>query len=103
MVIPQLPNDRRSLDFVADQFIDGRRMRILIRRSGRRRVPPDTSTQTRAKTKERPKAAQSIHGKGHAVRVGKDPKRTSGDGEEVCARDKMRHITNGYRRAGGQR
>ena len=38
MVIPQLSNDRRSLDFVADQFIDGRRMRILIRRSGRRKV-----------------------------------------------------------------
>jgi putative transposase len=27
---PQLPNDRWSLDFVADQFIDGRRMRILV-------------------------------------------------------------------------
>ena len=30
MVIPQLPNERWSLDFVADQFIDGRRMRILV-------------------------------------------------------------------------
>ena len=30
MLVPQLPNDRWSLDFVADQFIDGRRMRILI-------------------------------------------------------------------------
>ena len=30
MVVPQFPNDRWSLDFVADQFIDGRRMRILI-------------------------------------------------------------------------
>ena len=30
MLIPQWPNDRWSLDFVADQFIDGRRMRILI-------------------------------------------------------------------------
>jgi putative transposase len=30
MVVPQLPNDRWSLDFVADQFIDGRRLRILI-------------------------------------------------------------------------
>jgi putative transposase len=28
--VPQLPNDRRSIDFVADQFIDGGRMRILI-------------------------------------------------------------------------
>ena len=27
---PQLPNDRWSLDFVSDQFIDGRRMRILV-------------------------------------------------------------------------
>ena len=30
MLVPQLPNERWSLDFVADQFIDGRRMRILI-------------------------------------------------------------------------
>jgi putative transposase len=30
MAVPQWPNDRWSLDFVADQFIDGRRMRILI-------------------------------------------------------------------------
>jgi putative transposase len=30
MPVPQWPNDRWSLDFVADQFIDGRRMRILI-------------------------------------------------------------------------
>lgn len=30
MLIPQWPNDRWSLDFVADQFIDGRRMRILF-------------------------------------------------------------------------
>ncbi len=30
MVVPQLPNDRWSLDFVADQFIEGRRMRILV-------------------------------------------------------------------------
>jgi putative transposase len=30
MSIPQLPNDRWSLDFVADQFIDGRRMRVLV-------------------------------------------------------------------------
>jgi putative transposase len=29
MLVPQWPNDRWSLDFVADQFIDGRRMRIL--------------------------------------------------------------------------
>ncbi len=28
--IPQWPNDRWSLDFVSDQFIDGRRMRILV-------------------------------------------------------------------------
>ena len=26
----QWPNDRWSLDFVADQFIDGRRLRILV-------------------------------------------------------------------------
>jgi len=30
MVVPQLPNDRWSLDFVSDQFIDGRRLRILV-------------------------------------------------------------------------
>jgi putative transposase len=30
MLVPQLPNDRWSIDFVADQFIDGRRMCILI-------------------------------------------------------------------------
>ena len=30
MLVPQLPNGRWSLDFVADQFIDGRRMRTLI-------------------------------------------------------------------------
>ena len=30
MMVPQLPNDRWSLDFVADQFIDGRRLRILV-------------------------------------------------------------------------
>jgi putative transposase len=29
MLVPQWPNDRWSLDFVADQFLDGRRMRIL--------------------------------------------------------------------------
>src|ERR1700756_5579542 len=30
MPVPQQPNERWSLDFVADQFIDGRRMRILV-------------------------------------------------------------------------
>jgi len=30
MVVPQLANDRWSLDFVSDQFIDGRRLRILV-------------------------------------------------------------------------
>jgi putative transposase len=30
MLVPQQPNERWSLDFVADQFIDGRRMRILV-------------------------------------------------------------------------
>jgi putative transposase len=30
MLVPRWPNDRWSLDFVADQFIDGRRMRILV-------------------------------------------------------------------------
>jgi hypothetical protein len=30
MLVPQLPNERWSLDFVADQFIDGRRMHILV-------------------------------------------------------------------------
>ena len=29
MLVPQRPNDRWSLDFVADRFIDGRRMRVL--------------------------------------------------------------------------
>jgi hypothetical protein len=29
MVVPQRANERWSLDFVADQFIDGRRVRIL--------------------------------------------------------------------------
>ena len=30
MPVPQWPNDRWSLDFVADQFIDGRRLRVLV-------------------------------------------------------------------------
>ena len=30
MLVPQWPNNRWSLDFVADQFIDGRRLRILV-------------------------------------------------------------------------
>lgn len=30
MLVPQWPNDRWSLDFAADQFLDGRRMRILV-------------------------------------------------------------------------
>jgi putative transposase len=30
MMVPQLPNDRWSIDFAADQFIDGRRLRILV-------------------------------------------------------------------------
>lgn len=30
MAVPQLPNDRWSVDFAADQFIEGRRMRILV-------------------------------------------------------------------------
>lgn len=30
MLVPQGPNERWSLDFVADQFIDGRRLRILV-------------------------------------------------------------------------
>jgi putative transposase len=30
MTVPQLPNDRWSVDFAADQFIDGRRLRILV-------------------------------------------------------------------------
>ena len=30
MLVPEWPNDRWSLDFVADQFIDGRRLRILV-------------------------------------------------------------------------
>lgn len=30
MIVPQLPNDRWSVDFAADQFIDGRRLRILV-------------------------------------------------------------------------
>ena len=29
MVVPQFPNDRWSLDFASDQFLDGRRLRIL--------------------------------------------------------------------------
>jgi putative transposase len=29
MLVPHLPNERWSLDFVADQFLDGRRLRIL--------------------------------------------------------------------------
>jgi putative transposase len=29
MVVPQSPNDRWSIDFVSDQFLDGRRLRIL--------------------------------------------------------------------------
>jgi putative transposase len=30
MPVPQWPNDRWSLDFGADQFIDGRRLRVLV-------------------------------------------------------------------------
>ena len=30
LTVPQWPNDRWSLDFAADQFIDGRRLRILV-------------------------------------------------------------------------
>jgi putative transposase len=30
MTMPQLPNGRWSIDFAADQFIDGRRLRILV-------------------------------------------------------------------------
>jgi putative transposase len=30
MIAAQLPNDRWSVDFAADQFIDGRRMRIFV-------------------------------------------------------------------------
>jgi len=30
ILVPQQPNERWSLDFVADQFIDGRRMRMLV-------------------------------------------------------------------------
>ena len=30
MLVPQWPNDRWSLDFASDQFIDGHRMRILV-------------------------------------------------------------------------
>ena len=30
MTIPQLPNERWSIDFAADQFIDGRRLRVLV-------------------------------------------------------------------------
>lgn len=30
MTVPELANDRWSLDFAADQFIDGRRLRILV-------------------------------------------------------------------------
>jgi putative transposase len=30
MLVLQAPNERWSLDFVADQFIDGRRLRILV-------------------------------------------------------------------------
>jgi putative transposase len=30
MIVPQLPNERWSIDFAADQFIDGRRLRILV-------------------------------------------------------------------------
>lgn len=30
LAVPQWPNDRWSLDFVADQFIDGRRLRVLV-------------------------------------------------------------------------
>jgi putative transposase len=29
MLVPQFPNDRWSIDFVSDQFLDGRRLRIL--------------------------------------------------------------------------
>ena len=34
MLVPQLPYERWSLDFVADQFIDGRRMRRRLHARG---------------------------------------------------------------------
>jgi putative transposase len=47
MPVSHWPNDRWSLDFVADQFIDGRRMRILAVRDDCTReclaLVPDTS------------------------------------------------------------
>ena len=47
MLAPQLPNERWSLDLVADQFIDDRRMRILVVVDDCRReclaLIPDTS------------------------------------------------------------
>jgi putative transposase len=30
MLVPQWPNDRWSLDFVIDQFLNARRLRILV-------------------------------------------------------------------------
>jgi putative transposase len=30
MLVPQLPNDRWSVDFVADRLIGGRRLRIFV-------------------------------------------------------------------------
>ena len=30
MLVPQLPNDRWSVNFVADQCFDGRRLRIFV-------------------------------------------------------------------------
>jgi putative transposase len=47
MLVPQMPNERWSLDFVADQFRDGRRLRILVVLDDRSReclaLVPDTS------------------------------------------------------------
>jgi hypothetical protein len=40
----QRANERLSLDFVADQFIDGRRMRILVVVDDRSGLPLQPST-----------------------------------------------------------
>jgi putative transposase len=44
IVVPQRANERWSLDLVADQFIDGRRMHILVVVDDRSGLPLQPST-----------------------------------------------------------
>ena len=73
MLVPQLPNERWSLDFVADQFNDGRRLRILGR--GRRLQPRMLGARSRhldlrcaGRPRTRPAADRSRHAEDDCLR-----------------------------------